>query len=73
MMLLDVLFQFAAELPDPGAPMFPGICASYGGFVGGLVGWRGQHPIGPHMAGGTIVGFAVGFLCWLMAIAMDRL
>jgi hypothetical protein len=73
MTFLDALIRFAAELPDPGAPMFPTLCAGHGGFLGGVIAWRQRRPIGPYMAGGSVVGFGVGYICWLTAVAIDRL
>ncbi|HEX4806988.1 MAG TPA: hypothetical protein VFU94_13910 [Conexibacter sp.] len=72
-MTLLVLVLLTSELPDPGAPMFPGICAGYGGFVAGLLAWRRRLSIGPRVTGGSVVGFGVGLLCWLTALAIDRL
>ena len=73
MTLIDALVQLAAELPDPGAPTFPALCGGYGGFAAGLVAWLRTHPIGPRVAGGTVVGFGIGLVCWLVALAIDRL
>ena len=69
----DTIIRLAAELPDPGAPTFPGICAGYGGFAAGLIAWHRRRPVGPHATGGTLIGFGVGHLCWLVALAIDRL
>jgi hypothetical protein len=73
MSVAEAILWLAAELPDPGAALFPALCGSYGGFVCGLAGWLGRRPIGPLVAGGTVLGFGVGLLSWLAALAIDRL
>jgi hypothetical protein len=73
MTFVSTLVQLAAELPDPGAPMFPTLCAGHGGFLAGVGAWFRRRPIGPFVAGGSVVGFGVGYVCWLAALAIDRL
>ncbi|MGN6188417.1 MAG: hypothetical protein ACTHOE_05925 [Conexibacter sp.] len=73
MTLVSTFAQLAAELPDPGAPMFPGICAGYGGFVGGVIAWRRGLPLGPLATRGSVAGFGLGFMGWILALAIDRL
>jgi hypothetical protein len=73
MTLVSTFVQFAADLPDMGAPMFPGICAGYGGFVGGVIAWHRRLPLGPLVTRGSVVGFGLGFLGWTVALAIDRL
>ena len=68
-----LLILLTSELPDPGAPMFPGLCAGYGGFAAGLVAWRRRRPLGPHVAAGTLMGFGLGFVGWIATLATDRL
>jgi hypothetical protein len=73
MSAIDGLVLLAAELPDPGAPTFPMLCGSYGAFMAGMIGWLRRRSMGPYAAGGTVVGFGLGAVCWLTALAIDRL
>ena len=70
MTLIDALVQLAAALPDPGQPTFPGICGTFAGFVGGVIAWHRRSSLGSGMAVGSVVGFGVGLLCWVAAIAI---
>jgi hypothetical protein len=70
---LVVIVLLAAELPDAGAPMFPGLCAGYDAFAGGLLARSRRRAVSPLVAIGSIVGFGIGFACWLAALAIDRL
>jgi hypothetical protein len=73
MTLAGALVQLAAALPDPGTPAFPALCGGYGGFAAGLVARLRKQPVGPRVTGGTVVGFGIGLVCWLVALAIDRL
>jgi hypothetical protein len=73
MTLFVLLILLTSELPDPGAPMFPTLCAGHGGFLAGVGAWVRRRQIGPFVAGGSVVGFGVGYICWLTALAIDRL
>ncbi len=73
MIVVDAIVQLAATLPDPGQPSFAMLCAGYGMSIGCLVAWRRRRPIGPMVSGGSVVGFVVGSVCWLIALAIDRL
>jgi len=73
MTTFDALIQLAAELPDPGSPMFPTLCGGHGAFLAAVLAWLRRRPIGPFAGGGTVLGFGVGYICWLTALAIDRL
>jgi hypothetical protein len=73
---LAVALVLVAQLLDPGNPSFATYGAAVGAFVGGLVAHarRDETARDSHGAGnGALVGFGVGFACWLAALAMDRL
>jgi hypothetical protein len=76
MSLLDVIVVLAAQLPDPGNPFFATLGAGCGGFAGGVVGYLRRHPeerVRRLMTDGSLIGFGTGFVCWLVALAIDRL
>jgi hypothetical protein len=70
------LVMLVAELPDPGSPSFATYGAAFGLFVGGLVG-RARRLTKDEStrvaADGAFFGFGIGFACWLVALAIDRL
>ena len=71
-----VLVMLASELPDPGRLAFPGVCGTFGGFVGMAVGMGRRLPwerTTQLAAQGGVVGYGVGFVGWLTAVAIDRL
>ena len=71
-----LLVLLAADLPDPGNPAFPSICGTFGGFVGIAIGTASQLPwerTTRLMAEAGAVGYALGLVAWVVAIAMDRL
>ena len=71
-----LLILLTSELPDPGRLAFPGICGTFGGFVGMATGmsrrlaWERTTKLA---AQGGAVGYGVGFVGWLVAVAIDRL
>jgi drug/metabolite transporter (DMT)-like permease len=76
MSLVDAIVVLAADLPDPGNPSFMTLGAGCGGFLGGLIGHARRHPqerVRQFIAEGGLVGFGAGFVCWLIALAIDRL
>jgi hypothetical protein len=76
MSIVNAIVRLAAELPDPGNPSFPAICAGFGGFVGALVGYARRRPresTARLMTDGSVVGFGTGFVCWLVVLTIDRL
>lgn len=63
----------SSELPDPGLPSFTTLCAGFGMFLGGVLGWLRRRPVAPLVTGGGVVGFGVGLVGWLTVLAIDRL
>jgi hypothetical protein len=76
MLLLIMLVLLTSELPDPGRLTTAGLASLLGGFVGGCIGrlrHRSRERIRDLTLDGGYVGFGVGFIGWLIAIAIDRL
>jgi hypothetical protein len=76
MRVAHALVRLAAELPDPGLPTFPSICAGSGACIGWAVGrvrgLRWEHTA-RLVTEGTGLGYGAGFVTWLCALAIDRL
>ena len=73
---LIVIVRLTSELPGPGQPTFPRLCGTFGGFVGIAIGRLRQFPwerTARLMAEAGAVGYGIGFIGWVVTIAMDRL
>jgi len=65
-----------SELPDPGKLATAGLASLLRGFVGGCIGrlrHRSRQRIRDLTLDGGYVGFGVGLIAWLIAVAIDRL
>jgi hypothetical protein len=74
LLLLPILLT--SELPDPGQQSFPGVCGTFGGFVGMAIGmgrrltWERTTKLAAQVGA---VAYGTGFAVWLVVVATDLL
>jgi hypothetical protein len=70
------VLALTSSLPNPGNPSFAAFCGAVGLFIGGLVDRTRRRPRAQEATSdktGFQLGFGIGFACWVIVVAMDRL